>query len=431
MNEMETSFIDTRARAWHAQKEELRKGSGANAEYLARTEAEICQSDDAEARYNHETLAARLAASRTRTDSTFSAALFTGASNSTRDDVDARERNGTFWAEMKYGGEGRSDPLHALGYTPDSEVKWEQTRERTGLRLDERKALSLADDTSGGFLAPPEWVGEVIKTSILFSPVREVVKVRTTANKSVQAPKRTQTAAAVWVSDGAARSETQNPAYGGVEIPTHELTAEVYISFATLEDAGFDLEAELTNEFAEQFAVSEGSAVVSGNGVGKPFGFTDAGQGIAATNSGTSGSIAPPTGAKGDAIISLVHAVKSPYAARNARFALNRQTLGSVRKLADTQGRYLWEPSPALGMPSMIFGFPYTEFPDMPNEGASTTPIAFGDFQRGYCLADRISIAVVRDPFSRASSGQVKFLARRRVGGQVVLAEAIRLLKCI
>jgi HK97 family phage major capsid protein len=39
-------------------------------------------------------------------------------------------------------------------------------------------------------------------------------------------------------------------------------------------------------------------------------------------------------------------------------------------------------------------------------------------------------MSVLRDPFTKASVGQVKFLARRRVGGQVVLAEALRLLKC-
>jgi HK97 family phage major capsid protein len=66
----------------------------------------------------------------------------------------------------------------------------------------------------------------------------------------------------------------------------------------------------------------------------------------------------------------------------------------------------------------------------MPVEAANSLSIGFGDWQRAYTLVDRLSIAVMRDPFTKASAGQVKFLARRRVGGQVVLAEAIRLLKC-
>src|SRR5205823_4437871 len=141
------------------------------------------------------------------------------------------------------------------------------------------------------------------------------------------------------------------------------------------------------------FAVSEGAAVVSGSGVGKPFGFLDAGQGIATTSTGTSGSIASAVGAKADALINLAHAVKTPYAVRG-RWLLNRATLGSVRRLVDSQNRYLWEPAVALGMPSTIFGYPYTEFPDMPNESANSLSVGFGDWQRAYVMADRFSMSV-------------------------------------
>jgi len=84
----------------------------------------------------------------------------------------------------------------------------------------------------------------------------------------------------------------------------------------------------------------------------------------------------------------------------------------------------------AGGVPGTILGCPYFEVPDMPAIGANSYPIAFGDFERCYTLVDRISLAVVRDPYSKASAGQVRFVGRRRVGGQVVLAEAAALLQC-
>ena len=49
--------------------------------------------------------------------------------------------------------------------------------------------------------------------------------------------------------------------------------------------------------------------------------------------------------------------------------------------------------------------------------------------RRAYTIIDRINLSVLRDPFTQATSGNVRFIARRRVGGQVVLAEAIRKLK--
>ena len=61
----------------------------------------------------------------------------------------------------------------------------------------------------------------------------------------------------------------------------------------------------------------------------------------------------------------------------------------------------------------------------MPDVAANAFPVAFGDFNRAYMIVDRINMAVLRDPFTQATSGNVRYIARRRVGGQVVQAEAI------
>ena len=61
----------------------------------------------------------------------------------------------------------------------------------------------------------------------------------------------------------------------------------------------------------------------------------------------------------------------------------------------------------------------------MPNVGAGNFPVAFGDFRRGYMIVDRVSLAVLRDPFTQATTGNIRYVARRRVGGQVILPEAI------
>ena len=61
----------------------------------------------------------------------------------------------------------------------------------------------------------------------------------------------------------------------------------------------------------------------------------------------------------------------------------------------------------------------------MPDVAANAYPIAFGDFRRAYMIVDRVNLAVLRDPFTQATTGNVRYIARRRVGGQVVQAEAI------
>lgn len=287
---------------------------------------------------------------------------------------------------------------------------------------DEFKALSVSVDTAGGYLAPVELVREIIKGETEISPVRALARVRQTAQKSVDIPKRTGQFAARWVAEQGTRSETPGLAYGVESIPTHEVYALIDISNQMLEDSAFNMEAEISAEAVEQFAVAEGAAFVNGNGVGKPQGFMTA-AGVQTTISGAATTITS------DGLLNLKHAIKTAYT-RGAHFVMNRTTLGSVRKLKNGSGDYLWMPGIAQGRPNTIDGDPYVELPDMPNEGAGNTPVAYGDFRRAYTWVDRISMEMLRDPYTQATAGNVRFILRKRVGGQVTLAEAIRKLVC-
>jgi len=283
----------------------------------------------------------------------------------------------------------------------------------------EKKALTVSNDSTGGYLAPPEYVRELLKTVTEISPIRSIARVRSTGARSIQVPKRTGTFAAEWVAESGTRSETTGYTVGLEEIPAHEHYALVDISEQDLEDSVFDLEAEMQSEFSTQFAKAEGTAFVSGNAVGKPEGFMT-NSSVSSVNSGNG------TALLADGLLSLVHSIKSEYAT-NATFVLNRSTLADIRKLKDTAGQYVFQAGMSLvsGVPNTILGYPYVEATDMPNVGAGTFPIAFGDFNRAYLIVDRVALAVLRDPFTQATTGNVRYIARRRVGGQVVQAEAI------
>ncbi len=228
----------------------------------------------------------------------------------------------------------------------------------------EYKAMSVGNDTTGGYLAPAEYVRDILKTVTEISPARQLARVRTTGNKSILLPKRTGQFAALWTAENATRTETTGLTYGMLEIFTHELYAMIDISEQNLEDSAFNLGAEIAFEATEQFAVAEGAAFVSGNGVGKPEGFmTNAS--VSSVNSGSASAITA------DGLLSLKHSLKTAYA-RNATWALNRTTLGAVRRLKTaTSGEYVWQSGLAIGKPNTIDGDPYVEVPDMPSEAAS------------------------------------------------------------
>lgn len=291
----------------------------------------------------------------------------------------------------------------------------------------EWKALSVSTDTLGGFLAPVEYAREIIKGVTEISAMRPLVRVRTTGSTSIQVPKRTGQFAAQWVSEQGTRSETEGLTYGLEEIPTHEVYALVDITEQMLEDAFLDMEAEITMEATEQFAVAEGNKVVNGNGVGVPQGFLENSD-VASDNSGSAALISDANG-QANGLIDLYHNLKTAYA-RNGTWTLNRKTLGAVRKLKDGDNNYIWVPGLADLRPNTILDAPYVEVPDMPDVAANAFPIAFGDWRRAYILVDRVQMSMLRDPYTQAPAGKIRFIFRKRVGGQVVLAEAIRKLKC-
>jgi HK97 family phage major capsid protein len=297
--------------------------------------------------------------------------------------------------------------------------------EQSDYTPEQQKALSLGDDTAAGYLAPKEYVNQIIKASIPFSPIRQLATVRQTANKAIMIPRRTTPLAASWVGQGATGSEDTALKYGLEEITTHKLFAYKTIEIEMLQDSAFDLEAEFNMECSEQFGIAEGTAFVSGTSVNQPEGLLSNAAVLASyIVSGAASSII------GDGLINQAYALKSAYAV-NATWVMRRATVGAVRQLKDpVTGRYLWEPALNLGQPSTLLGYPLVEAPDMPlSTTGSNYPVLFGDFRRAYMVVDRISINVLRDPYSQADSGVVRFVATKRVGGQVILPEAVNVMK--
>lgn len=287
----------------------------------------------------------------------------------------------------------------------------------------EFKALNVAQDASGGYLvAPMEYVAEVLTNVVEFSNVRPLCRQRSTSAIGIQFPKRKTTAAASWVTEQGTRSETTNPAYGMEQFGTHEMYGMVPVTKQELEDAAFDIEGFLRAELSEQFGVTEGKSFVSGTGVGQCEGMLSNTE-IEAVAGGHATLITA------DGLIELYYAPKEVYI-NNGTFVMSRSTLKEVRKLKDGTGQYLWAPGIKTdARPATILDRPYITAIDMPSITGNAYPVLFGDFRRGYMILDRVVLEFVVDPYTSKSKGQVEFSARRRVGGQVILAEAIKKLK--
>ena len=301
-----------------------------------------------------------------------------------------------------------------------------------GLSL-EGKALNTAVAGDGGYLVDPETAETV--TSVLrgAASLRQVANVVNVEATSYDVLIDSTEIGAGWATETAATTETATPTIERISIPLHELSALPKASQRLLDDSAFDIEGWLAARIAEKFSNSEAAAFVSGDGNDKPTGFlTHPDVADASWSWGNIGYVA--TGVDGgfdagnpaDAIIDLVYALGARYRA-NGTFVMNSKTAGTVRKIKDADGRFLWSDGLAAGEPARLLGYPVLIAEDMPDIGADATAIAFGDFGAGYTIAERPDLRILRDPFS--AKPNVLFYATKRVGGDVSDFAAIKLLK--
>ena len=309
-----------------------------------------------------------------------------------------------------------------------------QTYMRKGEQImgaQEAKALSVGSDPDGGFVVNPDMSGRIVTRVFETSPMRAYASVQVISTDALEGLFDLNEASSGWVGETEARPETGTPALGKWRIAVHELYAMPSATLKLLDDAEIDMESWLASKVADKFARDEAAAFVNGNGVGKPRGFLSYAGGttlpgtIERIKTGANGAfVAAPNG--GDALIDALYGLKSPYRV-NATWFMNRSTAKLVRKLKDTDGAYLWAPGIVAGQPATLLGYPVASFEDMPDPATGSLSIAVGDMRAAYQIVDRAGIRTVRDPYS--AKPYVQFYTTRRVGGDVVNFEAIKLLE--
>jgi HK97 family phage major capsid protein len=300
---------------------------------------------------------------------------------------------------------------------------------------DEVKAASIAVGPKGGVAVPIEIDAVIDRVLRAQSPIRAIAQVVDIGSANYRKLITTSGVVSGWVSETAARPDTETPDFAEIAPPMGELYANPAASQAMLDDAMFNVEGWLGEEIGREFARAEGVAFVSGDGINKPRGFLSAQSSALPDSTRAFGTLQfITTGAAGafaasnpqDRLIDLVHALAAPYR-QGARWVMNSATLARVRKMKDLDGAFLWQPALAADQPATLLGYPVVEADAMPDVAADSLSIAFGNFEAGYLVAQRRETVVLRDPFSNKPF--VHFYATKRVGGSVVDSRAIKLLR--
>ncbi|WP_137387975.1 phage major capsid protein [Rhodoligotrophos defluvii] len=296
---------------------------------------------------------------------------------------------------------------------------------------DIQAALNKGAAAEGGYLAPIEWDRTITDKLIEVSPMRQISSVQTISTAGFTKLFNLRGTASGWVGETAARGQTNTATFGQMEYRPGEIYANPAATQGMLDDAEVNLEQWLANEVETEFAYQEGLAFIAGNGTNKPYGFLTFVTGGAHAATNPLGAIQIKTAASATAIdpdelIDMVYMLPSAFT-QNAHWVMNRTSQGTIRKLKDGDGNYLWQPSFVAGQPATILGYPVTEMPGMPDLAVDALPLAFGDFRRGYLIIDRVGIRVLRDPFT--NKPYVHFYTTKRVGGGVLNPETIKVMK--
>lgn len=317
---------------------------------------------------------------------------------------------------------------------PHAEARLRETARKAEAEF---KDITIGTPAAGGYALPEEISRQIEELEIKISPVRRLVKVVQVGSNDYKELVSIHGGASGWVGETGSRTATGTPELRERAPTFGEIYAYPQVSEWALDDIFFDAAGWLVNDVAKDFARAEGQAVLNGNGTNKPTGIFNTTPVLTADEASPMRAAAAiqyvplvgassPVSLNGDSIINLVYNVNSIYRA-NGVFAMNSLSLAAVRRLKTSNGDYIWEPNFQAGEPPRVLGYPVENWEDMPAIADTAFPIAFGDWKRGYVLAERVGLRITSENVTNV--GYVRFYIRRREGGTVLNNDAIKALR--
>lgn len=294
---------------------------------------------------------------------------------------------------------------------------------------------ALVENAAGEILVPEDLEAEIIRAVPQLSVIRGLAGQRPTSSNRV----RRRSLDEVSVGWGKLETNEQNLTDSMPATPAEEYTyiEDLYglakIGEDELDDSDVNLEAFVTDSFARAAAEAEDTAFTVGTGhtAHQPVGIFSTAGGVTSLVSGAtdySGTGANAPGKFVDDMKGLIYAVPAQYR-RNGAFvtsSINELFLSTIK---DANGQYLWQASVQAGRPNTFLGYALHNQEDIAGIGVDKAIAAFGDLAAGYRIYDRLGITVKRLEELYAEDGMVGFKFRKRVGGDVVRPQALKLLR--
>jgi HK97 family phage major capsid protein len=250
----------------------------------------------------------------------------------------------------------------------------------------EFRVLSKLTTGAGGNVVPTSFYERLMAHLIEVSAVLQAgaTVLQTTSGEQFQVPKTTGHSTAVLTAEAASLSAS-DPAFGQATLGAYKYGVLIQVSRELVTDSGVDLEGYLAMQAGRALGNAFGADAITGNGSSKPTGIlNNSTLGVTGPTGQSGGFGAQATaGQGGDALISLFYSVISPYrASRAAAWIVNDSTMGVIRRLKDSTGQYVFQPSLVAGTPDTLVGKPIYTDPFVPAIATGAKSVIFGDISQ-------------------------------------------------
>lgn len=277
-----------------------------------------------------------------------------------------------------------------------------------------QNAQSTGTNSEGGFIVPTDFASTLLENLKAFGGVRSVANVISTASGyDMQWPTIDETGS---VGELVAENESatsQDLVFGSKTLGAYKYSSKsIAVPFELLQDNNVDLEGYILNALAERIARITNLHFTVGTGTNQPNGI--------ATAAGAGATAAAAAAISFDDLFDLEHSVDPAYRALGASYMFNDNTLKLVRKIKDSEGRPIWQPSLVAGEPDRIGQYGYTINQNMADATTGNRSVLFGNFQN-YMIRDTMNVTLFRMTDSKyTEKGQVGFLAFSRHDGDLM-----------
>ena len=282
------------------------------------------------------------------------------------------------------------------------------TGEKRGHSFERRDVLK----TSTGSPVPTSFYDQVIMKARLVAPVLQTSTVLNTAGgENLQIPSLSTYSVGTINAEGAAMGES-DPAFNSfITLGAYKYSFLTQVSEELLTDSGVDFLGFLADQVGNALGFAVGSALTVGTGTVEPRGIV--------TASAVGGTAGTATAFTADNLIDLLYSLDG--AARNlpgVGWMMNGKSVGAVRKLKDTAGNYVFQPSLAMDSPDMLLGKPIYENPSMVDVATGTKSVIVGHLP-SYFVRTVGGLRLDRSDDYAFNAGLITFRAQFRVDGNL------------